>query len=165
MERNGWQKTWVRIVTTAMTVAVMALIFVFSTEDAERSDETSGSVSRTIIQITCPDYDMMAPKDQRVYFDSIQHLVRKSAHFSEYTALGFMIRLCLESWFGRRKILFPCAWAAGTVYAGTDELHQMLVDGRNGQWADVLLDSSGIMTGVLIAGLILFATWKKRHRA
>ncbi len=159
MERNGWQKTWVRIVTTAMTVAVMALIFVFSTEDAERSDETSGSVSRTIIQITCPDYDMMAPKDQRVYFDSIQHLVRKSAHFSEYTALGFMIRLCLESWFGHRmkkyRILALIGFAAGTVYACTDEAHQLAIDGRSGQFTDVLVDGSGVLAGVVLGTLLI----------
>ncbi len=163
--KTGWQTPWVRAVTTLLTVVVMVMIFCFSMETADDSDKRSGVISEVFIRIFFPGYEQMDPARQQAVYDNVQHIVRKLAHFTEYLMLGFMIRLCLESWFGRRKILFPCAWAAGTVYAGTDELHQMLVDGRNGQWADVLLDSSGIMTGVLIAGLILFATWKKRHRA
>ena len=44
-----------------------------------------------------------------------------------------------------------------------DELHQLLIDGRSGQWSDVLLDSGGVLTGALIAGLILALTWKRQR--
>ena len=144
---------------------VIVLIFVFSTEDAERSDRTSGGISRAVIRLVYPDYDRKTPEEQQACYDSIQHLVRKSAHFTEYTILGLLIRLCLESWFGRRKGMLPASWALGTLYAGTDELHQLLIDGRSGQWTDVLLDSGGVMTGVLIASLILYASWTKRRQA
>jgi VanZ family protein len=66
-----------------------------------------------------------------------------------------LLRLCFESWFGPGKWLPLTAWAAGTLYAGTDELHQLMTDGRSGQWTDVLLDSSGVLTGVALALLIL----------
>jgi VanZ family protein len=29
-----------------------------------------------------------------------------------------------------------------------DELHQLWVQGRDGQWSDVLLDSSGVVFGI-----------------
>ena len=61
--------------------------------------------------------------------------------------------------------MLPVPWAAGTIYAGTDELHQMLIDGRSGQRSDVLLDSAGVMAGVLIAVLILYLSSKKRLQA
>ncbi len=154
MERTGWQLTWVRILTTALTAAMMVLIFLFSTEDAEHSDRTSGSISRAIIPVVYPDYEQKTPETQREYYDSIQHVVRKAAHFTEYAILGALLRLCLESWFGRKKWVFPSAWAAGTLYAVTDELHQLMIIGRSGQWTDVLLDSAGVLTGVLIASLI-----------
>ena len=163
MKRTGWQQTWVRILTTALTAAMMIVIFCFSMEDAEKSDQTSANISKEVVHVVHPDYDQKPPEIQRGYFDGVQHFVRKTAHFTEYTLLGLLIRLCLASWFGKRKWLFPAAWGAGTLYAGTDELHQLLIDGRSGQWSDVLLDSGGVLTGALIAGLILAMTWKRQR--
>ena len=165
MKRSGWQRTWVRILTTLMTMAVMVFIFAFSTEDAESSDQTSGNISREVLPIVYPDYEQKPPEEQKTCYDNVQHIVRKTAHFTEYMILGLLIRLCLESWFGHRKRMLPASWAAGTIYAGTDELHQLLIDGRSGQWTDVLLDSGGVMTGVLIAVLILYLSSRKRLQA
>lgn len=156
MKRKGLQQTWVRILLTGLTLAMMLIIFFFSTETAERSDATSGQVAITVISITHPDFEQMDKTKQKSIYDNVQFYVRKAAHFTEYAVLGLLLRLCLESWFGKRKWLFPAAWAAGTIYAGTDELHQILTDGRSGQWTDVLIDSSGVFTGVLIAAMILW---------
>ena len=165
MKRSGWQRTWVQILTTVLTVAVMVFIFIFSTEDAESSDQTSGIISRQVIPFVYPDYEQKSPEERKICYDNVQHIVRKTAHFTEYMILGLLIRLCLESWFGRRKRLLTASWAAGTIYAGTDELHQLLIDGRSGQWTDVLLDSGGVMTGVLIAVLVLYLSSRKRLQA
>ena len=72
----------------------------------------------------------------------------------EYALLGFLVRLLGESyaWRGRGWI----AWGGGTLYAVTDELHQLFSDGRSAQAADVLLDSAGVLSGVLAAMLALF---------
>ena len=164
MERTGWQRTWVRVLTTAMTAAVMAFIFGFSMEDAERSDRTSGKISRTVVYVVYPDFDQKPREEKQIRFDYVQHLVRKTAHFTEYLILGIMIRLCLESWFGRRKGMMRGAWSAGTLYAGTDELHQLAIDGRSGQWTDVLLDSGGVLAGAAIAELILYLSMKNGAR-
>ena len=42
----------------------------------------------------------------------------------------------------------------GAFYAGTDELHQYFVPGRSAQVTDVVLDSFGVITGILIYLLI-----------
>ena len=72
--------------------------------------------------------------------------------------------MCLESWIGRKKKLIPGSWGIGAMYACTDELHQLITDGRSGQWTDVLLDSGGVLTGVLAASLILLAIRRKGKR-
>ena len=155
MTRSGLQKTWIRILLTCLTVAVMVLIFSFSTEPAERSDQTSGQLSMTVISVIHPDYETYTPvKKEEVYAD-VQHYVRKAAHFTEYMMLGLLLRLCLESWFGRKRFLGPASWAAGALYACTDELHQIRTDGRSGQFTDVLLDSCGVLAGVLLGVLLL----------
>ena len=65
-------------------------------------------------------------------------------------ALGF----CFAGfWFdSKRRILTNVIlpFIAGALYAVSDELHQLLVAGRAGMLTDVLLDSSGVLTGVLL---------------
>ena len=59
MTKNGWQKPWVRIVTTVLTLAVMVMIFCFSMENAEKSDRRSGVLSGSVIRLLCPEYDTL----------------------------------------------------------------------------------------------------------
>lgn len=164
MTINGLQKTWVRILLTVLTVAMMILIFCFSMEPADRSDQTSGRFTRQVIRRVYPDYESYPQERKRSIYDSIQHLVRKIAHFTEFAILGALLRLCLESWFGAGKWIPFAAWAGGTLYAGTDELHQMLTDGRSGQWTDVLLDSSGVLTGVAVTTFVLWLIIRRIKR-
>ena len=161
---TGWQQAWVRAVTTLLTLGMMILIFNFSTEDAEHSDQTSGQVSMVVIHAAYPNYEQEKPAVKRRIYDDVQHVVRKAAHFSEYALLGLLMRFCLESWLGSRKLNSPLSWGLTTLYAATDEMHQLLIDGRAGQWKDVLIDSGGAATGVLMAVLILRLTEKRIGR-
>ena len=159
MTETGWQRSWVRILTTLLTAAVMVMIFAFSTEDAEHSDRTSGLISRRVLSIIHPEYEQLEESRQKLLYDDMQHIVRKCAHFTEYMVLGLMLRLCLESWFGRKvrksRSLTIVGFCGGTIYACTDEFHQLLIEGRSGQWSDVLVDGSGVLLGVLIAALLI----------
>ena len=49
---------------------------------------------------------------------------------------------------GKLRIFIP--WLITAGYAATDEFHQLFVPGRSGQVSDVILDSAGAATGVLI---------------
>ena len=165
MTETGWQRSWVRIMTTLLTAAVMVMIFAFSTEDAEHSDRTSGLISRSVMSIIHPEYEQLEESRQKLLYDDVQHIVRKCAHFTEYMLLGLMLRLCLESWFGRKikktRSLALAGFCGGTIYACTDEFHQLLIEGRSGQWSDVLVDGSGVLLGVLIAALLIMRVNRK----
>ena len=165
MVRSGWQGTWVRIVTTALTLAVMVMIFCFSMETAEDSDKTSGAVSLQVVRVLHPEYDQMEEQARKGLFESVQHVVRKCAHFTEYMVLGFAVRLCLESWFGHRmkkyRFLAVIGFAAGTAYACTDEAHQLAIDGRSGQWTDVLVDAGGVLIGVTLGTMLIKSLSRK----
>lgn len=169
MVRTGWQRTWVRVLTTALVLFVMAMIFNLSMQTAERSDLTSGFISNAIIPVLYPDYPSETPERRQEIYDGVQHVVRKCAHFSEYTLLGFLLRLCLESWIGHRirkryGLMLP-AFAIGAVYAGTDEWHQIQIDGRSGRWTDVLLDSCGVLFGVFLGNRLIIVLERKRKGA
>ena len=153
--RTGRRRTWARIITTALTLGMMGLIFAFSSQDAYRSNETSARVSEWVAERVMPEYRRMPPPRRRGVIENMQHIIRKSAHFLEYTILGFLMRCCLEAWYPGRRRLPVLSWAAGTLYAATDEAHQLLVDGRGAQLADVALDSCGVLAGVGLAMLLI----------
>ena len=79
------------------------------------------------------------------------HLVRKLAHFCEYTLEGFLLMLCMRVYSRRplRHITVPML--AGVLTALTDETIQLFSQGRSSQVTDVWLDSAGVLAGILIA--------------
>ena len=91
-------------------------------------------------------------------YAQVDFAVRKTAHFLEYTLLGMLLTLLLDSYRARWHWL---SWAGCTLYAATDEIHQLFVAGRTGKWQDVLLDSSGALAGLLLA---MFMLWLIRRR-
>lgn len=79
------------------------------------------------------------------------HLVRKLAHFCEYTLEGFLLMLCMRVYSRHplRHITVPML--AGVLTALTDETIQLFSQGRSSQVTDVWLDSAGVLAGILIA--------------
>ena len=87
------------------------------------------------------------------------HLVRKLAHFCEYTLEGFLLMLCMRVYSRRplRHITVPML--AGVLTALTDETIQLFSEGRSSQVTDVWLDSAGVLAGIL-AALLLMGLWR-----
>ncbi len=73
-------------------------------------------------------------------------VLRKLAHAAEYAVLGALLFRAL-----RRE---PLAILAGSAYAVTDEVHQAFVSGRHGSPVDWLIDTVGV-----VAGVLLYARW------
>ena len=68
--------------------------------------------------------------------------LRKLAHAAEYAVLGALLMRAT----GRGGL----ALTVGTLYAVSDELHQMLVPGRMGSPVDVAIDALGVACGVVL---------------
>lgn len=76
-------------------------------------------------------------------------LVRKLAHFAEFSLLGvFIMALCAASGRARFQSLTNCLFF-GLLTAVCDESLQMLTD-RSPEVKDILLDFAGIIIGTLI---------------
>ena len=73
-------------------------------------------------------------------------LLRKIAHFTEFAALG----MCLGWLFGmlQKGRVRPFFW--GAAAACLDEALQAFAPGRAPGAADVLLDSCGVLTGIIL---------------
>ena len=68
-------------------------------------------------------------------------ILRKLAHVAEYAILGALLLRAV-----RRPGL---AVALGVVYAASDEVHQMFVEGRHGAPLDVVIDAAGLLVGII----------------
>jgi VanZ family protein len=52
------------------------------------------------------------------------------------------------------KRRFVLALGISIIYAITDEVHQLFVHGRGGQFSDVCIDAGGALIGVLLVLLV-----------
>lgn len=139
---------------------MMVLIFLFSAQPGDRSDETSLSVGGVIGQIFISDFEQWTPEEQFAFAERINHPVRKLAHATEYAVLGGLVAAMFGAYGLRGWLRLGVAWGCTALYACTDEFHQLFVPGRSGQLADVLIDSSGALAGVLLC-LLVAAIWTR----
>lgn len=95
------------------------------------------------------------------YFSFVEFFIRKGAHFGTYFLMGGSLYLGLVPRIRSVLLTGVIAWLAATGYAGLDEFHQMLTGGRTPLFQDVMLDSSGAMTAILLCMLVFFV---KRRR-
>ena len=87
-----------------------------------------------------------------------EYFIRKTAHFTEYAAIGAMFMMCGYS-FDKLK---PYRYYSTMLFAGIltpviDETIQLFVSGRSGQLTDVWIDFSGVITGLFVMFVILFS--------
>ena len=91
------------------------------------------------------------------YFHFIEFFIRKGAHFGIYFLLGLFLCLAVYKYFSKNRFLMMLIpWLATTGLAAFDEFHQGLTGGRTPSVTDVILDSVGALTGILILMLILW---------
>lgn len=157
------RKQCVRLILWIAVGIVAGMIFWFSAQSGAASSQLSGGITEKVVEVVEPDYASLPEPEQQTLFDAVQFVVRKSAHFSEYALLGFLLRLLCASYALRRGGLV--SWLCGTGYAATDELHQWFVAARSAMWQDVCLDSSGVLAGVLLAtGILALIAYKRNRR-
>ena len=143
-----------------LALAWMVCIFCLSARDADESTDDSFFVSRVIGYVFVDDWSNLSSTEQQAFLEKIDHPVRKTAHATEYAILGML-------WFGAldgRSRRFLLAWLISTLYAGTDEFHQLFISGRSGQFSDVCLDSFGTVVGLMIIGCAVGAKQYRQRK-
>ena len=138
-----------RIVIAFLLAADMITIFAFSAQKAEQSDGTSTGVIRVLAEMFYPGFESLTAEKQLSVVQGLQFVVRKAAHMTEFASLGVL--LCAFAFtFGGKFKWFLFSYLFGVFYAATDEIHQLFVEGRSGQFSDILIDSFGVMIGMTV---------------
>lgn len=144
-----------------LTLCWMAVIFNFSSREAAISAQDSTSVGELLGKIFVPHFKEWDCEQQLAFAMRVDHPVRKTAHATEYAVLGLLLAGSFSDRKRKRWMSIAVPWLFGTMYAVSDEIHQYFVPGRSCQVSDMMLDSLGVIVGVLIGQLL----WSRRmHR-
>ena len=106
----------------------------------------------------------------------IDFLLKKGAHVAEYAGLGFLLWRGFGGSLGRQLaspphsaggqpgemslLPFMLTLAAGSLYAVSDEAHQLFVLNRHGRLTDVALDVAAILLALMVVWL-----WERQLRS
>lgn len=167
-----------KIIFLILIIINCITIFYFSNQVADTSSSSSGRVVNFVMKVLPQFKNMQEQQKEHIANEVLQPIVRKMAHFSIYTLLGFLTinfaLACKEKTLvcntdeqcsplqlkeGRNKrILY--SWLFGTLYAVSDEIHQLFISGRSCEFRDICIDSLGVLTGIIIM-IIIIKTFNK----
>lgn len=88
-------------------------------------------------------------------------IVRKGAHFLEFAGLCTLICNALYQTFGRLRPIYSVIFTA--IYAASDEIHQIFIEGRACRLFDWFVDCGGAVCAVIFICLVS-AIFRKINR-
>ncbi len=149
-------KRFIITISWVLVFLWMLIIFRLSSQVAEDSNGLSlgitGLLQKTLDKIVQTDSG------------SLNHLVRKGAHFSAYMLLAVLSSNAVRQSGIRGLKSLAAALGICVLYAASDEIHQLFVAGRSGQPLDVLIDSLGACVGIGIFTLVKHCRLGKNSR-
>lgn len=149
----------IRYILIICIIVLCCKIFALSSQDGGVSAGTSRQFTEILLKILG-----LECNDRTI--EIINPVIRKVAHFSVYMLLGFLTMCTCETFKWQRVYKFDFSTMFAFVFACSDELHQRLVPGRSGEFADVCLDTVGAMLGVLIVlAIALICVQIKKKKA
>jgi VanZ family protein len=119
-------------------LAWMIFIFIGST-DLLSAEHTSRYIG--------PFLRWLAPNISDATISSVQLVVRKCAHLTEYAILAALLSRAFRQ---HRDRVLGLAFLAAALYAVLDEFHQSFVASRTASAWDVAIDCAGAVIGLLV---------------
>ncbi|MBQ9358590.1 MAG: VanZ family protein [Abditibacteriota bacterium] len=148
----------------SMLVVWALVIFCFSAQDAKDSKDLSRGFTHKLLCVVSPYYRSLSRAGQEKVLVKVGEGIRKTAHFANYTILGFISCVAAFSFLLKKPFRLTGPALLCFLYAVSDEIHQIFVPGRSGEFRDVLIDTAGGLTGILIAftAAVLLRAVRKR---
>ena len=143
---------FLRFLSVLPALFMMFLIFQFSSQAADESSMVSSRAALFLIRSADYMFNLELSDEQVAhYIERLSGPIRKTAHVLEYFVLALTVSLPLymygvHGFWQALLTLLICF-----LYACSDEYHQTLISGRSGEIRDILIDSFGIVLGILFA--------------
>jgi len=149
------KKVIIRILLIILILGTLVTIFKFSSEDGKKSKSTSRKVTE-IIMNNIEKYKNLEGKERQKEMQRIEKIVRKAAHFSIYTMVGFSVMAFLSTFDIKKRNRVLGTILVGVIYAASDEIHQSFTPGRSPLVTDVGIDTMGVILGIVLVSLIIW---------
>lgn len=136
-----------KIILWLLVILTCVMIFNFSSKVANKSNKQSEVVVEKVEDIVTEITDKELSNTEK---EQLHNFTRKQGHFIEFLLLGFfslLLARCYE--FSIKKSLLITLLFV-LFYACTDEIHQIFIDGRDGNLKDVFIDFLGGVAGTAI---------------
>lgn len=143
-----------RVIFTSLSVLIISFIFGNSLLDASASTVHSTGVREFINSII---------SNFGFEFEFTENFVRKCAHFVEYFVLSLSLFFMYLSYLKKNTRILIATLLTGLVTACIDETIQLFSAGRSGQFSDVMLDFSAVITAACILYVVVLK-FKKRGK-
>ena len=130
-----------KIIYWSLLITWMIVIFVMSNQPAKISDSQSIGLLNLLSRIGI--------NVNGIFGELANFIVRKCAHFLEYMILALLVLNVLKLYFNMKQVIIITIVFV-FLYACSDEIHQLFVPGREGAIRDVIIDTCGGITLVLI---------------
>ena len=132
------------------TILILCIIYNFSAANGIQSSAMSSGLADKIISffVSVPFIDFN-PAQEVISLQVLHLFIRKLGHLTEYAALALSMAFALYKYRVNNRRLMSICMVFGFFYAGTDEIHQLFITGRSGQFTDVLIDCLGMSAGVI----------------
>lgn len=133
-----------------LAIIWMGVIFMFSAQVSDESKSSSNKVTSAVVNtvISIKKENISEEKRQKIIEDKT-FIVRKSAHFTEYFILGLILILYLQTKEKLAPKYIILAIIFCVLYATSDEIHQLFVNGRSCKIMDILIDTCGSSLAIL----------------
>lgn len=135
------KRNWYKYLFIIITLFVIGFIWWNSSQNGEESSDISQGVLYEIMQIFAR---------IGISTDITEHIVRKLAHFTEFTALGFLLSIDVVLFLKNIKQYAWISLFTGLLVALIDETIQLFPLGRSSSVKDVWLDFSGVIFGTIL---------------
>ena len=136
---------------------VLGLIVFFIWDNSLQNGGTSDKFSLIFAEWLAPIADKLG------FYGNIwtlNRIVRKLAHLTEFTILGGVLYVVLRRYIEYGTVVKTIG--VGIVIACLDEFIQLFSLGRSSQLSDVLIDTIGIIIGILVVKLAYYISHDKR---
>lgn len=127
----------------------MGIVFTFSSQVGKVSTNLSGSISEKIVEFVHRGEEL-TKKEKTALVKKYNHVIRKMAHYTIYLIGGIAIIVLINDITDKRWLSVTITTLIGFLYASSDEIHQYFVAGRDARFTDVLIDTAGVITGILL---------------
>ncbi|OGO88424.1 MAG: hypothetical protein A2Y15_01255 [Clostridiales bacterium GWF2_36_10] len=141
-----------------LILTLLWTVFIFSRSLNNASESTAES--NKVIEIVEKTAETVGIEIEDT--DSLSAIVRKSAHFIEFGALGALSFLTLKFFKLKKRVLIFISVGYCLVIACADEYIQTFSSGRSSQVSDILIDITGSLFTICMLLFISFLIKKRK---